>query len=576
MNIRLAICLLCLLAATPALRACPFCTAESQTLTEELEDADAAIIARLLKPELTPDTEPAEGVPAGTIDPETGNARFTIERVIKNPQALEGVERIEAIFFGDPDFESRYLIRGIGDPAAGTPLDWAIPLPLSPTAVEYIDQLKTLPESGGDRLAFFQDYLEHEDPMLGQDAYDEFARAPYDDLKELADRIDRLQLLEWIESPSVSPSRRRLFFTMLGVAGKPEDIPRLEKLIESDSRVLVPAATAMIAASLQTGGPLTGLMTIESVKLTERRRKLGLDAMIACYLTLHGQQGLDLIDRRFLADPKADYSHIYSALMALRFLASETDLVPQPRINQSARLLLDNADFADQVIPDLARWDDWEVLDKLVAMYRQAGSDDVSLYVREPIVTYLDVAAEQSGPVGEQAQAALAELEPLDPEVFRRARTLMAFGLLSRARDDKGDGDEGDDEKGDKAETDSPDAESVDTEPATTEQAPAENEPSQKEPEAIPDPASFGRGSDADQSPIATAGPETNKLDTGQDLETEEPNSDPQQSVAASRPIPAGAKPPVPPSTATLIAIPLAAVAGCYSLFWLILRSGSA
>ena len=36
-------------------------------------------------------------------------------------------------------------------------------------------------QSGADRLAFFQEYLEHEDPLLAQDAYDEFARAPYAD-----------------------------------------------------------------------------------------------------------------------------------------------------------------------------------------------------------------------------------------------------------------------------------------------------------------------------------------------------------------------------------------------------------
>ena len=43
------------------------------------------------------------------------------------------------------------------------------------------------------------------------------------------------------------------------------------------------------------------------------------------------------------------------------------------------RLLLDNPDFADQVIPDLARWEDWSVMDRLVEMFK-AG--DEKSYVR--------------------------------------------------------------------------------------------------------------------------------------------------------------------------------------------------
>jgi hypothetical protein len=49
-------------------------------------------------------------------------------------------------------------------------------------------------------------------------------------------------------------------------------------------------------------------------------------------------------------------------------------------------------------------------------------------------VTYLTVASEQPGDVGTRAKAALAELEHLDPEGVKKARSLMAFGFLARAR----------------------------------------------------------------------------------------------------------------------------------------------
>ena len=40
-------------------------------------------------------------------------------------------------------------------------------------------------------LVFFLDYLEDQDEMLARDAYDEFAKSPYDDVKALKSDIDR-------------------------------------------------------------------------------------------------------------------------------------------------------------------------------------------------------------------------------------------------------------------------------------------------------------------------------------------------------------------------------------------------
>ena len=97
-------------------------------------------------------------------------------------------------------------------------------MPLSERAVEYVDKLQALPEAGAERLAFFQEHLEDEDPLLAQDSYDEFARAPYADVIALGPQMKRERLLEWINDPTVGPSGRRLYLTMLGICGKPEDV----------------------------------------------------------------------------------------------------------------------------------------------------------------------------------------------------------------------------------------------------------------------------------------------------------------------------------------------------------------
>lgn len=549
---RLVAIALLLSAAAPAL-ACPFCAAEQRTLTEEMNDSSVVVLARLSAPSEASRRLADAGVPTAFIDPETGAAKFEIEQVLLGQPLMEGATEVEAIYFGEPDSRQLFFIRGVGDPP-----DWAIPLPLSPIAAEYVPKLLGLPAEGADRLAFFQDYLEHEDPLLAQDAYDEFARAPYKDVEDLAPRMNREQLRSWIEDVGVSPSRRRLFLTMLGVCGEPEDLQRLEEMLTSDARALGPAVDAGVAAAIATGGaPVVG-MSSELVRFAERQRKLGLDALIACYMTLAGKHGdpvqaLDLIDQRYLEDKDADYSHVYAALQALRFLAEEQrDLVPLDRILVSARLLLDNPEFADQVIPDLARWEDWSVLERLTGMYEATFDEDNPdapvKYVREPIVTYLDVAKTQPGDVAQRAETALAKIEPLDPKAVERARSLRAFGFLAQAR-------------------------------AKAAPAPWETDPTDQEPAAdvaVDPPADVA----ADLAAEAEAtDPTAGVSDVGEPEATVVADVAPE---STDRPIedvttaPAVTATPEAPSRVLLVGVPVAAAALLVGVFWLILRSGIA
>lgn len=527
--------------------ACPFCTAESQTLTEEMASADVVTLAHLAPPK-SPETP--------VVDPETGTARFVVDEVLRGEGAKPG-DPLSAVFFGDPDMKGVYLVRGIGAPP-----DWAIPLALSPVAVDYVKRLGTLPESGADRLDFMQEFLEHDDPLLAQDSYDEFARAPYAELKDLAPRMDRARLWELIRNPTVSPSRRRLFFMMLGVCGGPEDIAPLEELLTSDSRVLTPTADALASVALAAGGPLGAVVVGEAVRLDQRREKLGLDAMVASYLTLRGAEGMDLIDRRFLARPGVDYSHVYSTLMAVRFLAEEeTTIVPRERLLVSARLLLDNPDFADQVIPDLARWEDWSVLDRLVELYRSSGREDAPKYVREPIVTYLDVAAEQGGELAERANAALEALEPIDPEAFRRARSLRAFGFLAAARPAASPA-------GATPATDGATPEADAQPPLADEDTPSEGVPGDADPpdaesSAIPDPTTFEPAAEQPAAPAEPAAPGA------------APPADvvPPGRPAAVRP----GQPPVgTPGPLVLLGAPVLGLIVSFGVLWVTLRGGSA
>jgi hypothetical protein len=351
---------------------------------------------------------------------------------------------------------------------------------------------------------------------------------------------------------------------MLGVCGEKEDLQRIEQLLTSDARVLGPAVDAGSTAAILAGGSPVFGMSGEMVRFAERQRKLGLDALVACYMTLAGKHGeptkaLDLIDERYLKGKDVDYSHVYAALQALRFLAEEQrELVPLDRVLASARLLLDNPEFADQVIPDLSRWGDWSVLERLADMYKSTFDEDNPdapvKYVREPIVSYLDVAkTHEDAEIVQRAEKALAAIEPLDPKAVERARSLQAFGFLAGAR----------------------------AKPAAAATQPAEEDPAgdiavdppeelaeelameEEATEAPPEPPAATETAAAE--PVdTTVAPEKPASTTA----TEPPAASPALVVKVA--------PAEPPSRVLLVGAPLAAAAVMVGLFWLILRSGVA
>ncbi|MCI0332043.1 MAG: hypothetical protein L0228_02305 [Planctomycetes bacterium] len=524
--------------------ACPFCDAPTQTLSEETASADAVVLAKLVK----------EAPPvSGAADPNSGTATFEIIEVLRGQDNLKGVKEARAVYFGEADKDRVFLISGLG----AEELDWTTPLPLSKAAEDYVRKLPSVPPSGADRLAFFQEYLENDDPLLAQDAYDEFARAPYEEVQALGPRMHHADLVNWIADYEINPSRRRLYLTMLGVCGGKGDLPLLESMITSDFVTMEPALKEIVSSGMAMNGPLCLPGWIEIIQQQERQKKLGLDALVACYLTLRGPDGLDLIDQRFLKDPKVEYTHIYSTIMALRFHGDqETGVLPRERLLNSMRLLLGNPDFADQVILDLSRWEDWSVLDRLVEMFKTA---DEKSYVRQPVVTYLTVAAEQPGDVGKRASAAMTELEQLDPETVKQARSLMAFGALARAK------------ANDKPAAAS-DAEKSTESPGDTEAFAASAADNETDASDIPDPAAYEEGQQKGHtSDNVRETADVSAAETAKDAKTEVKATKP---VAQSVPI-AAAEAASQPQPMLIVGVPLLAAGLLMGVYWLILRVGA-
>jgi hypothetical protein len=326
-------------AAIASSSACPFCASINLPFTDQMAAKDVVVAAKLIAaPELPEDP-----------DADLPRATFEITKVLKGDEVLEKGMEFQALLVGRYPKGKEFLVMGIDPPD----IAWTTPIKAAPVLLKYLEDIQKLPESGADRLAFFQDYFEHEVSSMAFDAYDEFAKAPYSDLIDLKDRMNRKQLLDWIVDEDTSINRRRLYLTMLGVCGTAEDGDVLEKMISD-------------------GGD---------------SNLRGMDALVACYLCLKGDAGVDLIEEKFLVDDASDFTTTMGAVSALRFHGTEVELVSRKRIISAVRKLLDRPKMADLIISDLARWEDWDATEKLVKMFKESKKEN--RWLRVPIVAFL-------------------------------------------------------------------------------------------------------------------------------------------------------------------------------------------
>ena len=352
--------------------ACPFCSAVALTFAEQMDNSEIVVVAKLVAvPKKI--TDPDEDFPKG---------EFEIVEVLKGDKFVKDGMEFKTQLVGSYPKGQKFLVMGVDPPKVA----WTTPMKATDRVFEYLGKIQSLPESGAERLVFFQDFFEDKESVLAFDAFDEFARAPYEDLIAMKDQMDHDKLVGWIKDKRTSINRRRLYFTMLGVCGTKDDIALLEDLIKSDSR----------------------------------KKQAGLDALIACYLNLKGEAGVDLIEETFIADEEADYIDVLHAVTALRFHGTEVEIISKKRIVKAVRQLLERPKYADMVIPDLARWEDWSSMETMVKLFKEADPESNS-WLRVPVITYLRACPKP------EAEAYIEELQKIDPEAVERADFFLGF-----------------------------------------------------------------------------------------------------------------------------------------------------
>ena len=347
----------------PVAKACNFCTPVASTFAEEMDRSDVVAIARVLPRR--------KGLAATAAD-----TRFEFIEVLKGKglaKKLPDTVEISGAFTARTG--DWYVLMGSDAPV----IAWSVPVPASRTLSAYLQAVLRLPKVGPQRASFYHQHLQSSDEMIAYDAYEEFARVPYAQLKQLKGLMNHDRLVAWIQDPQTPASRRRLYFTMLGICGSQQDVPMLERLIQSQ----------------------------------ERKDKRGIEALLACYLTLRGAAGLDRIDKLYLSNSAADYAETYGAIMAIRFHLRDERVISRQSLVASLRLMLNRPELADLVIPDLARAEDWTVIDRLMELFWEAKPEYE--WVRVPVINYL-----RSCPLP-IATILLGECERLDPAAYERS-----------------------------------------------------------------------------------------------------------------------------------------------------------
>ncbi len=363
----------------PVATACPFCRSVSQTFSDRLRAAAVVVRARLLE---VPDPD----APANLVR----TWPYRVQQVLKGKQYVRPGQQILAPRLQSPKPGTQVVILGADPPD----IYWAVPVEISDRAWSYIQRLPSLPPEGPQRLRHFLPLLVDTDPFVAADAYDEFAKAPYEAVKGLRPWLDPAWLRQHIQHPQRSASLKRLLLLLLAQCGQEEDARWLEELLAK--------------------GPWPG----EQVRW--------LDSAIACYLTLSGPQGLPLVRKRFLQDPRVPFGEVYAAVLALRFHGQQEQIIPRQELVQALHDVLDRPPLVDLVLPDLARWEDWSLVERLGRLFEQLGPQEQ--FVRPAIVRYMLVCPRP------EARQLLARWEKQHPRLVRQARLLPAGAARGVAR----------------------------------------------------------------------------------------------------------------------------------------------
>jgi hypothetical protein len=377
--------------------ACPFCLSPPQTLAEQISRADLVLIAELVRFEVYDQgTRPestlrirkylrgeetaapvdrlsigqsivipseAAGAPGdlflmyGTLPeysvPGSANTFASTSTNTDAGNAKTALKVVQAVLKSDAPVAAFVQKTSFVVPEL---ISWNETLAITKDMVNYLELLPAQTDPQPTRLAYFLKNLEHRDPLIAIDAWAEFGNASYDDVVAVRELMAPADLRRWIADKDMSPERLGLYGMMLGLSGGPEDAQfLLNQMLENE-----PAAAS--------GDGNTS---------PSRTFRFGAEGLMGGYLLLTGDEGLRRLEETIALPADVPDTARHAFVQSLQFIWSyESDVISKARIQASMRLLLQNSAMREIAITNLARWEDWESLPLLQAMFVKGCEGD--------------------------------------------------------------------------------------------------------------------------------------------------------------------------------------------------------
>ncbi len=378
--------------------ACPFCDAPALMMSEQIGQCDHMLRGKWLEGEKP-------------VSLRGGSSKFEILDVAfsKGDRFQKGQIVVMPQYIAGSD-TSTYTLMGPDDRLE----DWHVPSEVTEASWTYLSKMPPGVKDAKaqtERLQYFLDYFEHPDLLVSNDAFAEFASAPYEVIVPLKDHLPREKILGWLQDPKTPVTRTGFYGMLAGICGRAEDAPILEKKI----------------------------VTLDA------DFRLGIEGVMAGYMMICGEEGLKKLEEVKILSKTAiskdgkeitlPFSETYAVMQALRFMWTyEPDRLPKDRLKQSMHLLLERKEMADLVITDLARWKDWSIQDRLMTMYGDENYDIPA--IRRAIVRYLYYCSQEKNEPGAdgtrtstedavKAEANMKLLEVRDPKTVNDAKRYL-------------------------------------------------------------------------------------------------------------------------------------------------------
>jgi len=323
--------------------ACPFCGPVGRSLAERRDAADAVLVGDA-----------------------AGDATRAADGLLVQPLAPLAALR------GAADVLAGVIDCRVGEPITGTGilfgsrepnrLRWEA-IAADEALIAHVAAAPAIEEPAARRLRWFASRLEHANPAIAADAFTEFGLAPFADVRAVADAFDPDQLQTWLADPRVDRRRRGFYAVALGLA-----IAATKRPADRSAGI-----AALRAAVEEAGDDL----------------RAGYDGILAGVLVAESEAGLEVLRGRGLFTATTRPGDAKHALAALRFAWEYlADSIPRDSVAEATAGLLDNPAVAADAAVDLARYERWDEVDRVAALWKSLGRDDP--LVRRAVAGYLE------------------------------------------------------------------------------------------------------------------------------------------------------------------------------------------